>query len=109
MSQQACSASARPAWHTPTSSRRRWRQPTSGPAQQALPGWTRSAAAATPCSRERTGTVGNYKPTTAPVSFPALWDTPYFDWVLYNNSVRQLWRAAWSRRSASALRWIYRR
>jgi Cytochrome c len=38
---------------------------------------------------ESTGTVGNYKPTTAPVSFPALWDTPYFDWVLYNNSVRQ--------------------
>ena len=38
---------------------------------------------------ESTGTIGNYKPTTAPVSFPALWDTPYFDWVLYNNSVRQ--------------------
>jgi hypothetical protein len=38
---------------------------------------------------ESTGTLGNYKPTTAPVSFPALWDTPYFDWVLYNNSVRQ--------------------
>lgn len=38
---------------------------------------------------ESTGVVTNYKPTTAPVSFPALWDTPYFDWVLYNNSVRQ--------------------
>ena len=33
--------------------------------------------------------VDNYKPTTAPVSFPPLWDTPYYDWVLYNNSVRQ--------------------
>jgi hypothetical protein len=33
--------------------------------------------------------LGNYKPTTAPVSFPGLWDTPYFDWVLYNNSVHQ--------------------
>jgi Cytochrome c len=38
---------------------------------------------------ESTGTIENYKTTTAPVSFPALWDTPYFDWVLYNNSVRQ--------------------
>jgi hypothetical protein len=38
---------------------------------------------------ESTGILANYKPTTAPVSFPALWDTPYFDWVLYNNSVRQ--------------------
>jgi len=31
----------------------------------------------------------NYIPTTAPVRFPALWDTPYFDWVLYNASIRQ--------------------
>jgi hypothetical protein len=31
----------------------------------------------------------NYAPTTAPVSFPALWDTPYFDWVLYNASIQQ--------------------
>jgi len=38
---------------------------------------------------ESTGIVDNYRPTTAPVSFPPLWDTPYFDWVLYNNSVRQ--------------------
>ncbi len=38
---------------------------------------------------ESIGVIDNYEPTTAPVSFPALWDTPYFDWVLYNNSVRQ--------------------
>ena len=38
---------------------------------------------------ESTGLAANYEPTTAPVSFPALWDTPYLDWVLYNNSVRQ--------------------
>lgn len=38
---------------------------------------------------ESLGKPQNYEPTTAPVSFPALWDTPYFDWVLYNNSVRQ--------------------
>ena len=31
----------------------------------------------------------NYVPETAPVSFPALWDTPYFDWVLYNAAIRQ--------------------
>ena len=31
----------------------------------------------------------NYIPETAPVSFPALWDTPYFDWVLYNAAIRQ--------------------
>jgi hypothetical protein len=31
----------------------------------------------------------NYVPTTAPVSYPALWDTPYMDWVLYNASIRQ--------------------
>jgi hypothetical protein len=35
------------------------------------------------------GEPKNYIPNTAPVSFPALWDTPYFDWVLYNVSVRQ--------------------
>ena len=23
------------------------------------------------------------------MSYPALWDTPYFDWVLYNASIRQ--------------------
>ena len=38
---------------------------------------------------ESTGIPANYEPTTAPVSFPPLWDTPYLDWVLYNNSVRQ--------------------
>jgi mono/diheme cytochrome c family protein len=31
----------------------------------------------------------NYAPTTAPVSYPALWDTPYMDWVLYNASIRE--------------------
>ena len=31
----------------------------------------------------------NYVPETAPVSFPAIWDTPYFDWVLYNAAIRQ--------------------
>src|SRR6516162_2490625 len=31
----------------------------------------------------------NYLQTTAPVRYPALWDTPYFDWVLYNASIRQ--------------------
>jgi hypothetical protein len=31
----------------------------------------------------------NFVPTTAPVRFPMLWDTPYFQWVLYNASVRQ--------------------
>jgi len=31
----------------------------------------------------------NYVPTTAPVSYPALWDTPYMDWVLYNASIRE--------------------
>jgi hypothetical protein len=35
------------------------------------------------------GEPKNYVPTTAPVRFPALWDTPYFDWVLYNASIRQ--------------------
>jgi hypothetical protein len=31
----------------------------------------------------------NFVPETAPVSFPAIWDTPYFDWVLYNAAIRQ--------------------
>jgi processive rubber oxygenase RoxA-like protein len=35
------------------------------------------------------GEPKNYVPTTAPVSYPALWDTPYLDWVLYNASIRQ--------------------
>jgi hypothetical protein len=33
--------------------------------------------------------AGNYMPTTAPVRYPMVWDTPYFDWVLYNASIRQ--------------------
>jgi hypothetical protein len=33
--------------------------------------------------------VVNYVPATAPVRYPALWDTPYFSWVLYNASIRQ--------------------
>jgi RoxA-like, cytochrome c-like len=35
------------------------------------------------------GEPKNYVPTTAPVRYPALWDTPYLDWVLYNASIRQ--------------------
>jgi hypothetical protein len=35
------------------------------------------------------GEVKNYAQLTAPVRFPALWDTPYFNWVLYNGSIRQ--------------------
>lgn len=31
----------------------------------------------------------NYESNTAPVRYPALWDTPYFDWVLYDTSIRQ--------------------
>lgn len=30
----------------------------------------------------------NQVPTTAPVNFPHLWDTPWFDWVQYNASIR---------------------
>jgi hypothetical protein len=35
------------------------------------------------------GESKNYVPTTAPVRYPMVWDTPYFDWVLYNASIRQ--------------------
>ena len=35
------------------------------------------------------GDVSNYAQTTAPVRYPAIWDTPYLDWVLYNGSIRQ--------------------
>jgi hypothetical protein len=35
------------------------------------------------------GEPRNYVPTTAPVRYPMVWDTPYFDWVLYNASIRQ--------------------
>ena len=31
----------------------------------------------------------NYAPGTAPVRYPPLWDTPRFNWVLYNGSIRQ--------------------
>ena len=31
----------------------------------------------------------NYAALTAPVSYPALWDTPFFDWVQYNAAIRQ--------------------
>jgi len=31
----------------------------------------------------------NYAHLTAPVRYPALWDTPRFNWVLYNGSIRQ--------------------
>jgi processive rubber oxygenase RoxA-like protein len=31
----------------------------------------------------------NYAPLTAPVRYPALWDTPRFNWVLYNGSIHQ--------------------
>jgi hypothetical protein len=30
----------------------------------------------------------NQVATTAPVNFPHLWDTPWFDWVQYNGSIR---------------------
>jgi hypothetical protein len=33
--------------------------------------------------------VKNYAPPTAPVRYPALWDTPRFNYVLYNGSIRQ--------------------
>jgi hypothetical protein len=39
------------------------------------------------------GEPKNYVPTTAPVSYPALWDTPYLDWVLYNASYPPTTRA----------------
>ena len=35
------------------------------------------------------GEPRNYAPLTAPVRYPALWDTPRFNWVLYNGSIRQ--------------------
>ena len=35
------------------------------------------------------GDVTNYALTTSPVRYPAIWDTPYLDWVLYNGSIRQ--------------------
>ena len=35
------------------------------------------------------GIDGNYAPTTAPVRYPQLWDTPWFDWVQFNASIEQ--------------------
>jgi hypothetical protein len=35
------------------------------------------------------GETRNYAHLTAPVRYPALWDTPRFNWVLYNGSIRQ--------------------
>ena len=39
------------------------------------------------------GTLGedkrNFAPADAPVSYPALWDASWFDWVQYNGSIRQ--------------------
>lgn len=35
------------------------------------------------------GETRNYAHLTAPVRYPALWDTPRFSWVLYNGSIRQ--------------------
>lgn len=31
----------------------------------------------------------NIYPTSAPVSFPHIWNTPWFDWVQYNSSIQQ--------------------
>jgi len=31
----------------------------------------------------------NYFPITAPVSFPFIWNAPWFDWVQYNSSIQQ--------------------
>ena len=31
----------------------------------------------------------NYAPTTAPVSFPHIWNAAWFDWVQYNGSIEQ--------------------
>ncbi|MBL8349490.1 MAG: cytochrome c [Burkholderiaceae bacterium] len=31
----------------------------------------------------------NYRPTNAPVKYPHVWTTPWFDWVQYNGSIMQ--------------------
>ena len=36
-----------------------------------------------------TGDTRNFAVADAPVSYPALWDAPWFDWVQYNGSIRQ--------------------
>ena len=35
------------------------------------------------------GRENNYEPTSAPVNFPHIWDTSWFDWVQYNASIEQ--------------------
>ena len=35
------------------------------------------------------GRARNYAPLTAPVSFPHIWNTSWFDWVQYNASIEQ--------------------
>ena len=35
------------------------------------------------------GINANYAPTTAPVRYPQLWDTSWFDWVQFNSSIQQ--------------------
>jgi len=35
------------------------------------------------------GRMRNYAPTTAPVNFPHIWSTSWFDWVQYNASIQQ--------------------
>lgn len=35
------------------------------------------------------GRARNYAATTAPVSYPHIWDASWFDWVQYNASIRQ--------------------
>ena len=36
-----------------------------------------------------TGIPANFAVADGPVSYPALWDAPWFDWVQYNGSIRQ--------------------
>jgi hypothetical protein len=35
------------------------------------------------------GIAANYAPTNAPVAYPHIWDTSWFDWVQYNSSIMQ--------------------
>jgi len=37
----------------------------------------------------RLGDRDNIAPLTAPVAYPHIWDTPWFDWVQYNGSIEQ--------------------
>jgi mono/diheme cytochrome c family protein len=38
---------------------------------------------------DQMGIKGNYAPLTAPVAYPHIWDTSWFDWVQYNSSIEQ--------------------